>query len=178
MTEIWRDVLGYEKLYQASNLGRIKSLPRNGTIKAERILKLTKHHSGYLVVNLHKDDINKMFVVQRLIYEAFNGPIPKGMQVNHINEDKTDNRLCNLNLMTPKENTNWGTCIQRRNYTRTKNNKGCKPISQFTQDGEYIRTYSSMSEIVRLNGGCRANIYYCCKGITKTAYGFIWRYAA
>ena len=98
--------------------------------------------------------------------------------ISEENEDKTDNRLCNLNLMTPKENTNWGTCIQRRNYTRTKNNKGCKPISQFTQDGEYIRTYSSMSEIVRLNGGCRANIYYCCKGITKTAYGFIWRYAA
>ena len=111
--EIWKDIVGYEGLYQVSNTGKIKSLNYNHTGR-EKILKQRLFNRGYLYVGLWKNGKQKYFSVHRLEYEAFYGEIPKGMQVNHINEIKTDNRLENLNLMTPKENTNWGTAIQRR----------------------------------------------------------------
>ena len=97
-----------------SNKGRVKSLGRWINYKnkgkrweEEKILKPKIEKSGYQRVGLWKNG-GKWYQVHRLVYEAFVGDIPKGMQVNHINEIKSDNRLENLNLMTPKENTNWG----------------------------------------------------------------------
>ena len=109
MEEIWKDINGYEGLYQISNLGRVKSF-YSGYVK---ILKL-KITNGYYRIGLRKNGKRKFYQIHRLVYETFIGEIPQGIQVNHINEVKTDNRLENLNLMTPKENINWGTGIQRR----------------------------------------------------------------
>lgn len=175
--EEWRDIKGYEGLYQISSEGRVKSLPRNGTIKNERILKLSAHHTGYIVVSLHKNNIGKTHIVHLLEWEAFYGPIPEGMQVNHINERKDDNRLENLNLMTPKENCNWGTRTERMRNKR-KNKMG-KPIIQYDLDGTYINEYPSIRDIKRQLGYNSTGIIGCCKGKPKfkTAYGYIWRYA-
>ena len=119
--EIWKDIPNYEGIYQVSNLGRVKSLERfrkgkNDSLASvkEKIFKPQIDHRGYYRVELWKQSIGKRYKVHRLVWEAFNGSIPEGLQVNHINEIKTDNRLENLNLMTPKENTNWGTGIERR----------------------------------------------------------------
>ena len=135
--EYWRPISGYIDLYDVSNFGRVRSL-KYGKI---RILKLFKPKDGYLQVQLWKNHNYKNYKVHRLVYEAFNGPIPEGMQVNHINEDKTDNQLENLNLMTPKENCKWGT-RNRRQTEKVKgvfNTKLSRPVLQLTLDGVFVR---------------------------------------
>lgn len=174
--EIWKDIRGYENLYQASNWGRIRSLDRmvkgcygGLQLKKGKIMKQETHRSGYKRIALKKDGKYKHYLVHRLVYETFNRPIPEGLQVNHINENKTDNRLENLNLMTPKENINYGTgherCIAQQRF----------PILQYTLDGELVREWPSAQEAGR-NGFQQANIRACCLGIYKTSKGYIWRY--
>lgn len=110
MTEIWKDVLDYEGLYQVSDLGRVKSLAKkwvagNGTVreKPETIFKLNKNISGYYSVSLRKNNKMSTNTVHRLVYEAFNGKTD--LQIDHIIEgSQTDNRLCNLQAVTCREN--------------------------------------------------------------------------
>ena len=174
--EIWKDIPNYEG-YQVSNLGRVKSLERfrkgkNGSLVTvkERILKPKLTHRGYYRVDLWKQSIGKHYKVHRLVWEAFNGSIPEGLQVNHINEVKTDNRLSNLNLMTCKENTNWGTGIERGHK------KQSKVVLQFTLEDVFIKEYPSIRQAERETGFNQAHIVKCCKGKYKTAYGYKWKY--
>lgn len=150
--EIWRDIPGYEGLYQASNLGRVRSLDRfeeflnnNGKISTRhRKGRILRPRHGRAQVTFAKDGVLSYPIVSRIVYSAFNGPIPEGMQVNHINEDFSDNRLENLNLMTPKENTNWGTGIRRRAKSASLKMKGrylydknpnSKSVMEYNRDG-------------------------------------------
>lgn len=124
--ETWKDVQGYEGLYQVSNLGRIRSLDRivnakNGSkqTKKSRILlqEITIH--GYCRVRLFDNDGKaKHYAVHRIVMNAFVGE--SSCQVNHINEIKTDNRLENLEYCTAKENCNHGT----RNDRISKSKEG------------------------------------------------------
>ena len=175
--EIWKDIKGFEEIYQVSNLGRIKSLERfrkgkNGSLVTvkERILKPWINSTGYYLIELHKQSIKKKYYVHRLVWSAFNGQIPKNMQVNHINEIKTDNRLSNLNLMTAKENMNWGT----RNERSAK--KLSKSVLQFTLDDILVKEYPSLTQLYRETGFNSSNISRCCNGKRKTAYNYIWKY--
>ena len=173
--EVWKDIPEYEG-YQVSNLGRVKSLERfkkgkNGSsvpVK-EKILKPQLVY-GYYQVGLHKNSIQKFYLVHRLVWETFNGTIPEGLQVNHINEVKSDNRLSNLNLMTAKENTNYGTGIKRRAK------KLSKVVLQFTLDNILVKEYASTHQVERELGFAHANISACCNGKYKQMYGYIWKY--
>ena len=183
MEEIWKDVLGYEGFYQASNLGRVKSLDRtiihkNGRVKFYKgvSIKLQMNKWGYLSCPLRKNGKLKLKSMQRIVWEAFNGTIPKGMQVNHINEIKTDNRLENLNLMSPKDNINWGTGISRRSASRI-NDKMSKEVCQYTTDNIFVRKYLSLGDIERTTGFKKQNISLACKK-NLVRYGFKWRYAS
>lgn len=126
MEEVWKDIPGYEGYYQVSNLGRVKGVERishiNHHIIKEKILCNTLNHKGYKLCYLCKKGITRAFAIHRLVYISFNGPIPEGKVVNHIDENKLNNSLSNLNLLTPKENANWGTAIQRRVKKRKENN--------------------------------------------------------
>lgn len=175
--EIWKDIPNYEGLYQASNLGRIKSLERfrkgaNGSLVTvkEKILKPQIDGIDYYGVCLYKQSIKKTCKIHRLVWLAFNGPIPEGLQVNHINEIKADNRLENLNLMTAKENTNWGS----RNERAAK--KLSKVVLQFDLNDNFIKEYQSAHQVERELGFASQNISKCCKGKFKTAYRYKWRY--
>lgn len=179
--EIWRDIKGYEG-YQVSNLGRVKSLKRfrkgkNGSLVPinEKIKKSVISRNGYYRVELCKNSIQKMYLVHRLVWEAFNGQIPENMQVNHINEIKADNRLENLNLMTPKENSNWGTRNERRAKKQT-NGKKSKPVLQYDLNDNLVKEYPSIRQVERETGFANQNIINCCNGKYKQAYGFKWQY--
>lgn len=123
-SEEWRDIKGYEGLYQVSNLGRVKSLERykknrgkmqlvEGTIRMPRIEK-----NGYARVDLCKDGKRKMHCVHRLVTEAF-VPNPENKpQVNHIDEDRSNNNANNLEWVTNKENCNYG--MHNKNLSKAK----------------------------------------------------------
>ena len=175
--EIWKDIKGFEGLYRVSNLGRVKSLSRfkkgkNGSSVPlkEKILKPSISHRGYFIVVLRKNSIVKAYLVHRLVWSAFNGSIPENMQVNHLNEVKTDNRLENLNLMTCKENINYGTGIERSTKKRSKT------VLQFDLQDILIKEYPSIKQAGRETGFAFQNICSCCKGKLKQAYGYKWRY--
>lgn len=169
MEIIWKDIVGYEGLYQVSNMGGIRSIhfSQKDIIKERKPVK----SRGYYRIGLSKNNILRYYHVHRIVWEAFNGPIPEGMQVNHINEDKTDNRLVNLNLMTRKENVNWGTGIKRR----VQNNPLLRPVKQLNDD-KILAIFESSCQAERTTGIRANNITACCKGKRKTAGGFKWEY--
>lgn len=105
MYEIWKNIPGYEGVYQASNCGRIKSLARKADRKndvQERILKPSVKKSGYCNVTLQVDKCKKTIGIHRLVLKAFIGEVD--LQVNHINSNKSDNRLANLEYVTSRQN--------------------------------------------------------------------------
>lgn len=166
--EIWKDIEGFEKLYQVSNLGNIKSLIKN------KLLNPIKLKNGYLYVNLYKNGIPKRYYIHRLVAETYI-PNPDNLdQINHKNEIKTDNRVENLEWCTIKYNMNYGTLKKRMIETKTKQ---CgKKISQYDLRGNYIKTWDSIHEIERVLKIPHQNIIRCCKGKVKTAGNYIWKY--
>lgn len=107
MEETWKDVVSYEGIYQVSNLGRIKSVPRKdrrGHPWSGRIMKPDITANGYCQILLSKDGVKEKRYVHHLVMESFVGTRPDGKQVNHINGDKTDNSIVNLEYCTSSEN--------------------------------------------------------------------------
>ena len=191
--EIWKPVKGYEGLYEVSNLGRVRSFDkyvsctRNGVemdiLHKGKILKPVKRQHGYLGVMLygkggHATRGFKTFSVHRLVAEAFI-PNPNGLpEVNHIDEDKTNNKAENLEWISHINNTNFGTAQLRRSQ-KMRNNMRSKPIGQYTKDGKLVAVYPSLAEVHRQKGYAQANISKCAQGSKQYshAYGYLWRYA-
>ena len=143
--------------YEVYEDGRIWSY------KSNKFLKPTTNKNGYQQVLLYDNEWRrKMYYLHRVVYESVSGePIPEGMQVNHINEDKTDNRFFeNLNLLTPKENTNFGTRNERITKARI-NGKLSKQVGAF-QNNELVLVFPSTREAGR-NGFNQGNVAACCR---------------
>lgn len=104
MTEIWNAIPGYDGLYEASDLGRIRRTRTQGGRPIFRVLREGRNR-GYAKFVLCYLNERRTYAAHRLIWEAFNGPIPNGMQINHKDGDKLNNRLSNLEVCTPSENT-------------------------------------------------------------------------
>lgn len=138
--------------------------------KSGKWLKGSKNQYGYLQVGLQCEEGKKPFYVQRLIWESFNDQIPQGLEVNHINENKEDNRLCNLNLMTHPQNINHGTRSARSAAARSK------PVNRCDVDGNILETYPSTAEAQR-QGFHSGAVSQCCNGKLKTHKGYRWSYA-
>lgn len=179
--EIWKPVRGYDGLYEVSNYGRVRNA------RTKRILKQQLDGKGYLRVGLCKNGIMKTHKVHRLVAETFI-PNPNNLpQVNHKNEDKTDNFVwvnpdgtvdlekSNLEWCTRKYNLNYGNYkeIQREIHL----NEGGEPVVQFSKTGELINDkWESMSEVERVLGINHTNISKCCQGKIKSIGGFVWKY--
>lgn len=115
MEEIWKDVVGYEAQYMVSSTGRVKSKPRTlrfvskrgneaWRTTSEKTLALNTARHGYVLAHLQVGHVRKAHTVHALVMSAFVGPRPEGMEINHINGDKSDNRVLNLEYVTRSEN--------------------------------------------------------------------------
>ena len=178
--ELWKDVEGFEGYYQVSTWGNVRSLDRWVNSKSKlnkpykslykgKMLKGSPDKDGYLLVHFRKDGKEFAFKKHRLVAEAFIPNPENKSQVNHIDEDKTNNYVWNLNWMTCKENINHGT-----------HNKRCaeansKTVYQYSLDGDFIKKWNSTSEIIK-SGFKNAHISDCCLGKVLTAAGYVWSY--
>jgi len=169
--EVWMDVPGYEGLYRVSNMGRVLGLRKNTMLKPQ-----SRRH-GYLCVWLYKDGKTEQMSVHRLVASVF-CPKPYGHdEVNHINEDKTDNRAENLEWCTHFENSIAGTRSKRISKANT-NGKRSKRIVQLSMSGDFIAEFPSLAEAQRQLGYAAGNILRCIQGKYAHAYGYMWQYAA
>lgn len=169
--EIWKDVKGYEGLYQVSNLGRVKSFRESSKFgnPKEFYLKPTMINSGYHTVTLYlKDRTRRKFQVHRLVAETFI-PNPENLPcVNHKDENKLNNIVSNLEWCTYQYNNNYGTAKKRAIDTKSK------PIYQKTLDGVLIAKYRSASIASDLLKYPKHIIpLWCRAGIGD---GYIWGY--
>ena len=176
MEEVWRTVPGFDGYYEASNYGKVKSLDRvtkwgRATyIRKGRILKESIDKHGYHRVSLFVNGQPFYYRVNVLVYTAFIGPVPDGMQVNHIDENKDNNCVWNLNLMSPKDNSNWGTRNRRISIKRGKT------VEQYTTGGKLVNTFHSTREAGRVLNINSSHIIQVCNGERHTAGGYRWRY--
>lgn len=168
MTEIWKDVVGYEGLYMVSNIGNVKSLNYNKT-NQEKIMN-QPIIARYRNVHLSKNGMSKYIKVHRLVANAFvenpyNYPI-----VNHKDEDSLNNVYTNLEWCTIKYNNSYGTRLDR---VAQKNKKA---VLQYDLNGNFLKEWASASDVQKKLGYKRTNITNCCNGKQKTSNGFVWRY--
>ena len=163
---IWRDVKGYEGLYKVSNTGQVLSLKRPHCYRSEHLMSPCNDGRGYRMVCLCKNGKNKTVSVHRLVAIAF-VPNPKGYkEVNHIDENKTNNNSSNLEWCDRAYNIHYGKRTQK---TSTR-------VAMFTDNMRVVQIYSSIREACRANGfRCPGNISNVLKGKTNTAYGYKWK---
>lgn len=161
-----------------SSEGRVKSLERdiidkNGKKyhKKERIMKGSLDIRGYLQVSLGNNKGERKFLwVHQIVATTFIPNPENKPQVNHKDEVKTNNCVDNLEWMTAKENSNYGTRNERVGKAISK------PVVQYTKDGILIKVYPSVKEAAHQLGLSRSNISSAARGVYKQAYDFIWKY--
>lgn len=198
LNEIWRPAKYYYKdgrfidltgLYEVSNYGRVRSVDRTviypdgrKVLFSSKLMKQNNVKGGYLIVELSMQNRNTnrtIFYVHRLVAFAFPeicGEYFKGCEVNHLNEDPTCNIASNLRICTPKENNNYGNRISNALKTRDRNGKRNKPVLQYDLEGNFIKEWPSGTIAARVLGINQGKISDCCRGIRKSAGGYIWKF--
>ena len=176
MEEIWKDIEGYEGIYQVSNTGRVKKLA-NVSYRLNRWGTITEYHQAekllipaldgkknYLFISLSKDGIKILRTVHRLVAETFIPNPHKYKCVNHKDEVKTNNRVDNLEWCTYHYNNQYG-----------KNTRS-KRLVQMDKQGNVIAKFESTRDAAKEMGVDHVSIAAACRGKTKTIRGFCWKY--
>lgn len=173
--ENWKPIVGYEGIYEVSDAGRIRSLDRKdcrGNRISGKDIKPRLINSGYLMVHLRDENGKRTGkLVHRLVAETFLTANKGETQVDHIDENKTNNQLSNLRWVTPKVNTNHGTGIERASVSRSR------PVNQLSEGGAIIKQFISATDAARKLGIRQGSITNCCRGKHRYAGGFRWEYA-
>lgn len=180
MKEFWKDIENFEGKYQVSNKGRIKSLPRdvlcsNGKVLPvkEHILKPKVTINGYLMVVLRLNNKSYYRNIHRLVAQAFI-PNPDNLpEVNHIDEDKTNNKVDNLEWCTSKYNSNYG----KRNIKISSKlkYKSKYKVAQYDMQGNLVNVFNNSREVIDVFG---THVYDCCTDKLHTLKGYIFRYVS
>ena len=171
MKEIWKDIKGYEGLYQVSNLGRVKRIGKyknqfNTEWESNKHLKMNKDRDGYCLVHLSNDGIVKCKKVHRLVAEIFIENPKNYEMINHKNEIKDDNRVENLEWCDVTYNNNYKSALTRK----------YKKVEMLNQQGIVLKEYKSILQASVENNLDKSHIVKCCKGKIKTTGGYKWRY--
>lgn len=159
--EIWKTIKGFEN-YQVSNHGRIK---RN-----EKILKPIKSRNGYLHIFLYSKGKSKQLLVHRIVANAFIENKNNFKEINHIDGNKQNNAIDNLEWCTRKENVHHFLNANKLNNTKPK------AVIQYDLNGNKINEYESIRKASKITKIEAHNIIYCCKGQKETASNYIWKY--
>lgn len=180
MVEVWKPIKDWESMYEISNFGRVRSVDRvvNRIVKGKcvptvyhgKILR-TSLNRGYEYVRLTDSPFKVSKKVRRLVAEAFI-PNPYNLpEINHKDEDKSNNSAWNLEWCDRKYNHHYGTGIERATVNRKHK------IAQYDSSGRWIRDWDSASDASRTLGINRARINGCVLGLPehKTAGGFMWK---
>ena len=175
MREKSLDFLGFPN-YSVTDDGRVFSLNyHNEGYKKELKQCLCK---GYFIVGLYnKVSKRKIFFVHRLVALAFISNPDNLPLINHKDENPLNNNVGNLEWCSIKYNNTYGTRLERVSKKHLNRKDESKSVKQYTKDGVFIREYPSMHEVKRQTGYDFSFISRCCRGRTKSAYGYIWRYA-
>lgn len=193
--EIWKDVVGYEGIYEVSNIGKVRSVSRHvthsdGAVQffegKERSLRMNR--DGYKYVSLYRNRKEKRIAVHRLVAISFIPNPENKSQVNHIDGDKLNNEFSNLEWVTPKENMKHALKMDLINKNSVKRNKHLaklqkknrRPVIQKDLKGNLIKRHESIrdaAEYVKNDRNKTTCIGYACQGKLKTAYGYMWEYA-
>lgn len=185
LMENWKDIEGYEGLYQVSDCGNVKSLERDvysqcGTITRrtkEKILVPILDRDGYMRVNLHKNGKMKVMSIHRLVAMAFLPNPENKPQVNHIDEVKTNNAVDNLEWCNHEYNINYGTRTERSIQNRRSYKLGNAPRAKPVFCVELNKKFDCAKSVEKELGVDGSAITKACKGKIKTTGGFHWRYA-
>lgn len=161
--EVWLPIKEYETRYLISNFGEVKSIKHNKTLKKEL-------RRNYWSVQLFDGKRYKHFSIHRLVGTHFISNPNNLPYINHIDENKLNNCVNNLEWCTCSYNINYGTGITRSKEKRSKY------VQQFSKELKLLCNYVSVSEAERKTGIYNSNIVKCCKGERKTAGGYIWKY--
>ena len=179
--EIWKDIKGYEGLYQVSNMGRIKSLNYRRTGE-EGLLSGKPNSGGYLIVNLSKNKKRKSFYIHKLVAENFL-PNPKNLpEVNHIDENKENNTVYNLEWCDRKYNNNYGSRMERVSVSlkgkKHKKHKKPKLKKQIlcVETGKIFDTSQDVIDKMFNGKGNSSTIRANSRGKTKSAYNYHFVY--
>lgn len=177
--EKWVNIPGYENYYQASNLGNVRRVKyydaaSKGHHDCMRNMKFHESSGGYMRVKLTMLGIEKLYLVHRLISQAFI-PNPNNFPcVNHKDGNKTHNYV---------ENLEWCSYLYNNNHANVtglrvmKNKKGSKPVYRFNISGVFVDEFPSANEAGRCTGFAASHIQDCCNDKCRTWKGYIWRWA-
>ena len=184
--EVWKDIPDYEGLYQISNLGKVKSLPRKWSPK-ETILKAEGKSEEYLHVSLWKNRVSYHLYIHKCVAQLF-VPNPNSYEyVNHIDENKRNNIYSNLEWCTAEYNSNYGTRNSRISAAQLNHSKKSHAVIQTDLEGNFVAEYPSIMEAHRQTGLSVTGIKVICDGgyfdrrdnkyyVSKQLKGFIFKY--
>lgn len=178
MEEIWKDIEGYDGVYQISTFGRVrkKVKTKNGyDVLCMRPSK-AKGEEYYYIVKLSKDNKKTTYFIHRLVAQAFIPNPDKLPQVNHKDENKLNNNVENLEWCTAKYNVNYGRAIEKMKDSLINNPKLCKIVYQFDLKGNLVKSYLSIKQASKETGINKSSIGFVCRGLKTTAGGFIWSF--
>lgn len=177
MKEQWKPIIGYKGLYEVSNLGRVKSLPKFAGVsyRKEKILKPITNRDGYDMIQLHKNGITQNKQVHRLVAEAFINN-PKNLPcVNHKNNIRNANFVFNLEWCDYSYNNKYAYSNGNRIKMFGSSNGKSVPILQLNLNGEIIKEFESMCICAKELNIQQSCISMVCNGLRKTTGGFIFR---
>lgn len=178
INEIWTPIRDFENLYEISNYGRVK------TIKTNKIRDGYFSNCGYKVIGLSKKSKQYVKLIHRLVIDNFIGTNDKTLTVNHIDHNKDNNNLSNLEYMKLEDNIKeaWNSGIYDKHVKNLKemmkgNKIGSRVVYQYDLKGNFIQKWNCIKDACRHYGWhTNGHISECCRGIYKKSHGYIWKY--